>query len=175
MFWWLIDFARHPSGKWRFKRIDEVATDFDLLVVDPEGKTVVLSRLQLDKCEQNLGVQMSPKLNPKAQHDVLVASAKSWANQIASGHLLPYDVFPLLKTTILKTLGYPMALTRLSTAQWGKDLCPRSVGFPSQGQGLSQLSLGPGVWSHGVPGPLYQSSCGSPIDQPTGDAALSPG
>ena len=123
-FWWLIDFQWHRSGKWCFKRIEDVAEDFELKVVDPEGRQVVLSRLQPDECERTLGVQMSPQFNPTAQKAVLLSAAKSWAKQVASGSLLPYDVIPLLKTTILKTLGYPMALTHLSTEEWTAILAP---------------------------------------------------
>ena len=123
-FWWLIDFEWHPSGTWKFKRIEDVAEDFELMVVDPEGKKVALSRLQPDECERTLGVRMSPQFNPRAQHTVLTDAAKAWATQVRSGFLLPYDVFPLISTTILKTLGYPMALTHLSTSQWETIMSP---------------------------------------------------
>lgn len=50
--------------------------------------------------------------------------AKQWSQRIPAAILLPYDVFPLLKTTIIKSLEYPMAITTFSQKVLAKLMSP---------------------------------------------------
>lgn len=56
---------------------------------------------------------LAPLENEQAQIEHLRSITKEWAESIRPGHLQRYDVFPLIRTTIMKSLGYPMALTTL--------------------------------------------------------------
>ena len=91
---------------------------------DLQNRPAFLTRLQPNQTERTLGVYMSPQYNGKEQHKILTEKAVNWAATVKKGSLLPYDVFPLLLTTIMKSLEYPMALTHLSVDQWEKIMSP---------------------------------------------------
>ena len=131
-FWWLIDFKWDPTrGKWAFRRRRDFFEDgivdesgIELRTPDLDGSTVTLPWLEPDQSERTLGVMMAPQSNPSAQLDLLKTKAQDWANTVRSSLLLPHDALPLLKTTIMKTLEYPMALTTFSAAEWEEVLSP---------------------------------------------------
>jgi len=58
------------------------------------------------------------------QMEVLREKALKWADTIRPSFLQKYDVLPMLRSTIQKSLEYPMALTTLSATQWEKILSP---------------------------------------------------
>ena len=89
---------------------------------DLDGTLVALNWLEPDHSERTLGVMMSPQSRPDVQLAVLTEKAKYWAHTISSGRLLRHDALPLLRTTVLKTLEYPMALTTFTQTQWEKVL-----------------------------------------------------
>lgn len=67
---------------------------------------------------------MSPDDDGKAEYSFLLGKTKGWAEQVRSGCLKKYDVLPMVKTTIMKTIEYPMALTSFSEQQWNEIMSP---------------------------------------------------
>ncbi|CAJ1934887.1 unnamed protein product [Cylindrotheca closterium] len=77
-----------------------------------------------DDSEHTLGVMLLPLENHNAQEAQLVSKAKEWAKQLWPHLLHKYDVLPLIRTTIMKKLEYPMALTTLNAQQWQDNMSP---------------------------------------------------
>ncbi|CAJ1945817.1 unnamed protein product [Cylindrotheca closterium] len=98
----------------------EIAVELD----DLDGTPVHLQWLEPDESAKTLGILMPPCSNRKAQLVVMKGKAKAWADQIQPSFLHRYDVLPLLRTTIQKTLEYPMALTFFSQQEWDQILSP---------------------------------------------------
>ncbi|CAJ1968248.1 unnamed protein product [Cylindrotheca closterium] len=131
-FWYLIDFKWNArQGVWKFRRkgdfkpsllptMSEIAVELD----DLDGTPVHLRWLEPDESAKTLGILMSPCTNRKAQLVVMQGKAKAWADQIQPSFLHQYNVLPLLRTTIQKTLEYPMALTFFSQQEWDQLLSP---------------------------------------------------
>ena len=67
---------------------------------------------------------LAPLENQQAHVDYICDMAKTWAESVRSGHLQKYDVIPLIKTTVMKSLEYPMALTTIDKATWQSILSP---------------------------------------------------
>lgn len=133
-FWYLIDFkCDKSSGIWKFRRISDFSwTDSfhswqrsrppewigALLTMNLDGSPVALRQLEVDHAEKTLGVMMCPDDNGRAEYEFLCEKTRDWAEKVCSGRLLKYDVLPLLRTTIMKTVEYPMALTSFSQSEW---------------------------------------------------------
>ena len=124
-FWWLIDFDWDSRvGKWKFRRKRAVAPDFELQIEGLSGAIEPLRRLEPDESERTLGVMLAPLENLKAHEAQLIAKAKDWAEQLRPNLLHKYDVLPLIRSTIMKKLEYPMALTTLDAKQWTDIMSP---------------------------------------------------
>ncbi len=122
-FWWLLDFVWDPlKGKWRFAT--EKDAPGELTLVGPTGVRETLTRVDPGTARETLGVFMAPDGNQEAQLSALTSSGKKWATHVQQGFLLQRDVLPMLKTTILKTFEYPMALTTFSARTWAKIMQP---------------------------------------------------
>lgn len=139
-FWWLIDFKWDAvRGAWHFRK----SNDFDwhspanqwqhsrpsewigaLLTWNLDGSLVPIRQLQPNESEKTLGVMMSPDDDGSAEFKYLQEKAAKWAETVRSGYLKRYDVLPLIRTTIMKTLEYPMALTTFSFDQWLEIMKP---------------------------------------------------
>ncbi|CAJ1938660.1 unnamed protein product, partial [Cylindrotheca closterium] len=124
-FWWLIDFVWDPrEGKWRFRRTHQLLPDHPLQIPGLTGQLEALRRLEPDEAEKTLGVMLAPLEDQHAHIVHLESIAKKWAEQVRSGHLHKYDVIPLIKTTVMKSLEYPMVLTTLDAATWVSIMSP---------------------------------------------------
>ncbi|CAJ1951585.1 unnamed protein product [Cylindrotheca closterium] len=118
-FWWLIDFDWDSRiGTWKFRGKKVVAPDFELQIQGLSGATKSLRRLEPDDSERTLGVMLAPLENLKAHERQLLAKAKNCAEQLWPNLLHKYDVLPLTRSTIMKKLEYPMALTTSDAQQW---------------------------------------------------------
>jgi len=67
---------------------------------------------------------LAPLENHKAHEDQLITKAKEWAEKLRPHLLHKYDVLPLIRSTIMKKLEYPMALTTLDAQQWTDIMSP---------------------------------------------------
>lgn len=139
-FWYLIDFKFDSrSGVWKFRRMKDFLWNGPeqrwqasrrpdwlgaLLTQNLDGSLVALRQLEPDHAEKTLGVMMSPDDNGRAEYEYLAEKTRVWAEKVRSGRLLKYDVLPLLRTTIMKSVEYPMALTTFSQSEWFQILSP---------------------------------------------------
>ena len=67
---------------------------------------------------------LAPLEDHEAQFQFVLEKAKEWVAEFRPHFLQRYDVFPTLKTTILKSLEYPSALSTLNAAQWNAVMSP---------------------------------------------------
>ena len=67
---------------------------------------------------------LAPQEDHRAQFQFVLEKAKDWTESLRPQFLKRYDVFPVLKTTILKSLEYPSALSTLSYKQWSEVMKP---------------------------------------------------
>ncbi|CAJ1969985.1 unnamed protein product [Cylindrotheca closterium] len=124
-FWWLINFVWDSrEGKWRFRRTHQLLPDHKLQIPGLTGELEALRRLEPDEAEKTLGVILAPLEDQQARVAHLKSISKKWAEQVRSGHLHKYDVIPLIKTTVMKSLEYPMVLTTLDAATWVSIISP---------------------------------------------------
>ncbi|CAJ1946957.1 unnamed protein product [Cylindrotheca closterium] len=112
------------EGKWRFRRTHQLLPDHPLQIPGLTGKLEALRRLEPDEAEKTLGVMLAPLEDQHAHVAHLKSIAKKWAEQVRLGHLHKYDVIPLIKTTVMKSLEYPMVLTTLDAATWVSIMSP---------------------------------------------------
>jgi hypothetical protein len=106
--WYLIDFI-WKLGDWRYAT--EAETPANLTVWDCDGRTQVLARLSVNVARRTLGAYLAPDGNDQTQFEVLRAAARTWRDQIRTGHLPRRLVWESMATTILKTLQYPLPAT----------------------------------------------------------------
>ena len=117
-FWYLVDYV-YTGGKWRYRSKDEMPGD--LTVLDAAGVRQTLTRHEPDHAEKTLGVFMAMDGNNEGEIEYLTGKVKDFAAKIrASQNKLRNDVWVAVKTTIMKTLEYPMAALTLTKAQWDK-------------------------------------------------------
>ena len=122
-FWWLIDFSfDSSSGQWRFRR--KATLPGELQLEGLTGRMESLRRLQPDEAERTLGVMMAPLDTGAPQLGALKALAKEWSDSLRPQCVVAYDVFPLIRTTVMKSLEYPMPLTTLSQKEWLDIISP---------------------------------------------------
>ncbi len=106
----------------------------EISLIGPDGTRETIRRLEPDEAEKTLGIMMAPDGDERAQEKKLRSAATEWAEKIKTGFLLKRDLLPMLRTTIMKTLEYLMALTTLSKKAWEKILSPiLQVGPPKGG------------------------------------------
>ena len=69
-----------------------------------------------------------------AEFDKLMKKSKSWAETVRTGFLHHNDVLSVLRTTIQKTLDYPMSVIHLTKVQWETVMSPiLRVALPKSG------------------------------------------
>ncbi|CAJ1956983.1 unnamed protein product [Cylindrotheca closterium] len=124
-FWCLIDFAWDGGkGQWTFRRKNQLLPDHRLQIPGLSGKLESLCCLEPGEAEKTLGVMLAPLEDQKAHVTHLKGIAKRWAEQVWSGHLHKYDVIPLIKSTVMKSLEYPMTQLTLEAATWVDIMSP---------------------------------------------------
>jgi hypothetical protein len=89
-------------------------------VRDPLGVIQPLKQLQPWEAERTLGVRLAPDGNMMTQFEWMLATARKWADTIRSGYLPCYLTWQTWRTTILKTMEYPLPTTTLSRQQCDK-------------------------------------------------------
>ena len=123
-FCWLLDHEWCPSsGSWKFRKILP-NNGLQLYIYGLSGKLEPLQHLQPNQSERTLGVMLAPLEDQQAQFKFVLEKAKEWTEELRPQFLQRYDVIPILKTTILKSLEYPSALSTLSYPQWTEIMKP---------------------------------------------------
>lgn len=116
-FWYLIEFDPDSDKPAYLPATDDQSP---LTVLDAQGIRQTLQRLAPDQSERTLGVRISPTGDRTKQFEYMLSQATSWADHIRSGGLPRPLVEQALRTTILKTLEYPLPVTSLNREECDK-------------------------------------------------------
>ena len=123
---------------------------------DKSGNKQEVEKLRMDEARTMLGVNLSADGNNRSQVQRMTDAAIQWQEAVRVGRLNRSDAWIGLRTTILKTLEYPLAATTL-TKQECKSIMAKvlDVSLPAGG-----------VWRHMpravVHGPIDQMGLGIP-------------
>jgi hypothetical protein len=115
--WYLVDFD-WKNGEPVYKQIQD--TGGELRVRDLHGTLQALKNMQPWEAERTLGVRLAPDGNMDAQFAWMLQTARNWADKIRTGHLPRHLTWQAWKSTIQKTLEYPLPTTTLTEAQCNK-------------------------------------------------------
>ena len=151
--WYLIDFV-WEEGKWRFARKDEQAAE--ILIRDSSGRKVPIDRLEVSEAKTTLGVDQCPDGNMDAQVEKMKDMTDLWAAQMRSGHLKKSEGWLALRSTIWKSLEYPLNATTLT-----KEQC-RFIMFPAIEAGLNGIQICRNLPRDLVHGPIEDQGIGLP-------------
>lgn len=149
LFMYMIDFAWMSNGRWKFRHTlnsnknhhsQEAATSppvpskSRLSLIGLSNTKEWLEQKEVNDAQRTLGVWMSPEFNAGPQLQQSITKAKEWAAKVRSGRLMKHDLFPMITTTIMKTMEYPMALCFFSKKIWERILSPvLMVSLPKAG------------------------------------------
>jgi hypothetical protein len=120
-YWYLIDFEWNGKD-WRYRTIADMPGELD--VREYTGERVTLSRLEPNEARETLGVYIAMDGNCKRQILALREKAVQYNSHITRGFLNPGEAWYALKSTIMKTLEYPMETISLTKRQWNHILAP---------------------------------------------------
>ena len=120
-FWYLLDF-KWKQGKWRYSTLAE--TPGSLTVRDLHGTERILRRLHHFEAERTLGVYISPDGNMATQARILRSKATAWAEMTRTGLIPRWLVWESFRSTITRSLHYPLAATTLTQAQCTSIMAP---------------------------------------------------
>ena len=150
-YWYPIHFI-WKAGKWRLANAAE--SPYTLSVLNHNGNRIVLDKLGPNDTKETLGAYVAPSGTMEGELAQLVLASKKWADQIRVGKLGKLDAGVALRTTIWKTLEYPLpamtftykqcevimrpALTAGLNAMGLSKTFPRAVVFgPKRFQGMA--------------------------------------
>jgi hypothetical protein len=115
--WYLIEFG-WKNGNPFYKSVNE--TESVLQVRDHVGVIRTIRQWEPNHAERTLGVRLAPDGNMTAQFDHMLQVASNWAESLRLGNLPRHLTWQAWRTTILKTLEYPLPVTTLTRAQCNK-------------------------------------------------------
>jgi hypothetical protein len=115
--WYLIEFGWNKGMPFYKSVSDAPAT---LKVKDHLGIIRELQQLEPGQAERTLGVRLAPDGNMDAQFEYMKTTASNWSKKLRTGHLPRHLTWKAWRTTILKTLEYPLPVTTLSRPQCNK-------------------------------------------------------
>jgi hypothetical protein len=120
--WWAIDFSWASDGSWKYKPTEEIEGVLEARDFDSSRKSI--KRLDVSEAFETLGVFLAPDGNDVAQFQKMLTKAEEWASKVQKSFLRQREMSMALKTTILKTLEYPLLTTSLSLNQCQKIMRP---------------------------------------------------
>jgi hypothetical protein len=112
--WYLVEFG-WKDGNPFYKTVHD--SPGKLEVNDIHGKPQRLRQLEPWEAVRTLGVRLAPDGNMRAQFEYMVSVATHWADSLRSGYLPRHLTWTAWRTTILKTLEYPLPVTTLTRNQ----------------------------------------------------------
>jgi len=130
-FWYLID-QYWSDGHWAYRPLNH--TSGELKVVDAHGHLHVIPRLDVTKARCTLGVRLAPDGNSMAEFKYLWTTANEWKKQMETARLTHTDALFSLRSSILRKMAYPLAVTTFTEKQCAESMKPiLSVGLPKIG------------------------------------------
>ena len=138
-FWSEVSFAWDIKGKWSYSKDSQDSSN--IIMKDTNNEEKILRKIGPNEAIETLGVHLTPNGNDEIQFQVMKEKSIQWANKIKSaGRLSRQDVWTGLRSTILKTLEYPLPVTCLTKDQCTKIMYPiLEVSLP--GVGISRKFL----------------------------------
>jgi hypothetical protein len=115
--WYLVEFG-WKDGLPFYQPVQK--SPGSLSVKDAEGNPRLLRQLEPWEAVRTLGVRLAPDGNMTTQFEHMMAQASLWADSLRGGFLPRHLTWTAWRTTISKTLEYPLPVTTLS-----RDQCKR--------------------------------------------------
>jgi len=129
--WYTLDFKWEGSN-YSLSNINDVSAE--LSVKDSDGIRRNIERKEYDQAQKTLGVYCAPNGEMTQQCEDMKAKSRDWADKISSGHMDRVNVSIALRTTIWRTLGYPLATTLLTLEQCDEIMKPAlNAALPKMG------------------------------------------
>lgn len=120
--WTMISMA-WENDKWRYQTKDQLSGDIKLK--DPISRIPKpIKRLDPHEAEETLGVYLAGDGNNKKQIQKLRNKSQIFTQCIKTGRISKYDMNSALRTTMMKTLEYPILATNINEGNWVKILSP---------------------------------------------------
>jgi len=119
--------------KWRHKTQEELQREITIKNFD--NTTAVIKRVDPDSAKKTLGVFLSPDNNMGLQVKNLKAKVCKFADCIRMGRISCQDAEQGMRTTIWKTLKYPLAVMSFAKDTWDDIIHPIML------QGLSKTGV----------------------------------
>lgn len=113
--WWLLAFDWKDDGSWEYSRTQ--AGDPDLVVTNFDGCLKPIQRLEADQAFETLGIMVSPDGDQKAELQHLLSKTDKWASNVSHSTLQGQDAATAYKSTIFRTIAYPLPATTFSPAE----------------------------------------------------------
>jgi hypothetical protein len=119
--WYLIRFC-WKNGQWAY--VSNEDTPASISVRNHAGDRVELERLEVTEAPNTLGVKTAPTGDNTAQFEQILEASKKWAAQIKVSNLRQMDAWLALRSTIWKTLEYPLTCMTLTKKQCEQIMRP---------------------------------------------------
>jgi hypothetical protein len=81
-------------------------------------------RLEVTEARKTLGVKTAPTGDNTAQFEHILEASQKWAAHIKASNLWKIDAWLVLRSTIWKTLEYPLTCTTLTDKQYEQIMRP---------------------------------------------------
>ena len=108
-YWYPIDFV-WKKGEWKYKAANE--TEAEITIPDPvSGEWKNLAKLEVTEARRALGVMVRHDGIQKDNALFLRKKAEKWASCVNAKQLKPSEAETAMKTTVWRTLCYPLAAT----------------------------------------------------------------
>jgi len=124
--------------------------------VDAVGKLHTIPCLDVTEAQRTLGVRLTPDGNSMAELNYLHVTALEWKQKMERAHLTHTDALFSLRSSILRKLAYPLAVTTFTEQQCAE------VMKPILGAGLPKIGCIHSMPRAIVHGPLEQAGLNIP-------------
>ena len=113
--WYVIEFAWKQDGSWRYRTKTETAGK--LAIPDHKQNDQYIDQIEPSVGKEGLGVYLAPDGNNKDQFNALLKKIKKWSTRVSHGFLSRHAADIALRTTIMRTVEYPLAATTFTVKQ----------------------------------------------------------
>ena len=122
-FWSEVAFQWDDKGQWSY--MEESEEPSQILMKDHKNEVSILRKTQPNEAIETLGVYLTPNGSDDIQCEAMRTKSTDWANKVKKGGSISRnDAWTCLRTTIMKTLEYPLPVTCLTKSQCTKILTP---------------------------------------------------
>ena len=113
-YWSAIDFA-WTSGKWRYKKMTEIAGY--IRIRNPDGKLETIKRYDLDSANEGLGVYLTPHGSLNLQLTETSKKIIEWTTKVVKSSLTHKETYVAATTTIFRTIMFILPTCSFSRKQ----------------------------------------------------------